>query len=206
MIGNSQRHLAVSISCLRVKGLILMHYLISVYWLVLPLSTKSAISAQLSWAYPLESCRKLLALNDNLGLLEAVLSRCLPRCKLYVMFLGLFIGGRWVSEHSSTEQLFTPVVDHLSRHIYVDTQFLILLLPFIFTGARRILQFVLVIVHGYILRINWTALRIESTSLEENGVGALLQRKRLFSWVIRVCDWLVVIWFCLKGRMLRSLG
>lgn len=94
MIRNSQRHLAVSIGCLRVKGLILMHYLISIYWLALPLSTKSAISAQLSRAYPLESCRKLLALNDDLGLLKAILSRCLPRCKLYVMFFGLFIGGR----------------------------------------------------------------------------------------------------------------
>jgi hypothetical protein len=45
-----------------------------------------------------------------------------------------------------------------------------LLLPFIFTGARRILQFVLIIVHRYILRINRTALGIETASLEEDGV------------------------------------
>ena len=71
MVWNSQRHLAVSIGCLRLKRLLLMNYLILRQ--ALPLSGKGAVGAQLSRPYSLESSWKLLSFNDDFGLLQAIL-------------------------------------------------------------------------------------------------------------------------------------
>ena len=71
-----------------------------------------------------------------------------------MMFFCLFVSGRGISHHALIEQLFTSIIHHLSRYIYIDAKFLILLASFVLTGARGVLKLLRIVVDNHTLRID----------------------------------------------------
>lgn len=81
-----------------------------------------------------------------------------------MVLFGLFISGRRISHHSLIKQLFTSIIHHLFRYVYINAK-LLMLKTFIFTGARGILELLRIIVYNHTLRIDRATFWVKSSSL-----------------------------------------